>query len=90
VLYRYEVGALNLSSTKLPRPWSPWESSPLRKNRHGRTGNRTRDHEAGRINQYRRINHGHYGNLSLQGNVPMVEPEIEPRTSRSVVRNSNH
>jgi hypothetical protein len=29
VIYEYEVpgGALNLSSTKLPRPWSPWESS---------------------------------------------------------------
>jgi hypothetical protein len=34
---------LNLSSIKLPRPWSPWESSPSRKNPHGRTGNRTRD-----------------------------------------------
>jgi hypothetical protein len=45
VIYGYEVpgGALNLSSTELPRPWSPWESSPLRKNPHGRTGNRTRD-----------------------------------------------
>jgi hypothetical protein len=30
VIYEYEVpgGALNLSSTKLPRPWSPWGSSP--------------------------------------------------------------
>jgi hypothetical protein len=29
-VYEYGVpgGALNLSSTKLPRPWSPWESSP--------------------------------------------------------------
>jgi hypothetical protein len=28
VIHEYEVpgGALNLSSTKLPRPWSPWES----------------------------------------------------------------
>jgi hypothetical protein len=45
VLYEYEVtgGALNLSSTKLPRPWSPWESSPSKKNPNGRTGNRTRD-----------------------------------------------
>jgi hypothetical protein len=34
---------LNLSSTKLPRPWSPWKSSPIRKNPHGRNGNRTRD-----------------------------------------------
>jgi hypothetical protein len=34
---------LNLSSTKLPRPCSPWESSPSRKNPHGRSGNRTRD-----------------------------------------------
>ena len=24
-------GALNLNSTNLPRPWSPWESSPSRK-----------------------------------------------------------
>jgi hypothetical protein len=45
MIYEYEVpgGALNISSTKLPRPWSPWESSPSRKNPHGRTGNRTRD-----------------------------------------------
>jgi hypothetical protein len=34
---------LNLSSTKLPNPWSPWDSSPSRKNPHGRTGNRTGD-----------------------------------------------
>jgi hypothetical protein len=34
---------LNLSSTKLHRPWSPWESSPSRKNPHGRAENRTRD-----------------------------------------------
>jgi hypothetical protein len=45
VIYEYDVpgGALSLSSTKLPRPWSPWESSPSRKNPHDRTGNRTRD-----------------------------------------------
>jgi hypothetical protein len=45
VIYEYEVpgGALNLSCTKLPRPWSPRGSSPSRKNFHGRTGNRTRD-----------------------------------------------
>jgi hypothetical protein len=45
VIYEYEVpgGALNLSSTELPRPWSPWGSSLYRKNLHGRTGNRTRD-----------------------------------------------
>jgi hypothetical protein len=45
VIYEYEVtgGALDLSSTKLLRPWSPWESSPSRKNPHDRTGNRTRD-----------------------------------------------
>jgi hypothetical protein len=36
-------GALNLNSSKLPRPWSPWESSPSRGNPHGRTGNRIRD-----------------------------------------------
>jgi hypothetical protein len=30
IVYEYEVpgGALNLSHTKLPRLWSPWESSP--------------------------------------------------------------
>jgi hypothetical protein len=45
VIYGYEVpgGVLNLRSTKLPRPWSPWEYSPSRKNPHGWTGNRTRD-----------------------------------------------
>jgi hypothetical protein len=45
VIYEYEVPgrALNLSSTKLPRPWSPWGSSPWRKYSHGRTGKRTRD-----------------------------------------------
>jgi hypothetical protein len=32
-----------VSSTKLPRPWSPWESFPSRTNFHGRAGNRTRD-----------------------------------------------
>jgi hypothetical protein len=37
VIYEYEVpgGVLNLSSTELPRSWSPWESSPSRKNSHG-------------------------------------------------------
>jgi hypothetical protein len=34
---------LNPSSIKLPRLWSPWESSPSRKSPHGRVGNRTRD-----------------------------------------------
>jgi hypothetical protein len=45
VIYEYEVpgGALNLSSTKLLRPLSPWESSPSRINPHGRAGNRTLD-----------------------------------------------
>jgi hypothetical protein len=45
VIYEYGVpgGALNLSSTKLPRPWPPWESSPLRKNPQGRAGNETQD-----------------------------------------------
>jgi hypothetical protein len=34
VIYEYEEpgGGLNLRSTKLPRPRSPWESSPSRKN----------------------------------------------------------
>jgi hypothetical protein len=63
VIHEYEVpgGALNLSSTKLPRPRSPWESSPSSKNPHGRTRNQSRhlmissqklwplDHEAGRV-----------------------------------------
>jgi hypothetical protein len=45
VMYEYEVPGwvLNLSFTELPRPWSPWESSPSMKNPHGGTGNRTRD-----------------------------------------------
>jgi hypothetical protein len=45
VIYEYEVpgGVLNLSSTKLPWPWSPWVSSPSRKNPHDRTGNWTWD-----------------------------------------------
>jgi hypothetical protein len=45
VIYEYEVPewALNLSYTKLPRPLSPWESYPSKKNPHGRAGNRTRD-----------------------------------------------
>jgi hypothetical protein len=44
-IYEYKVpgGALNLNSTKLPRPWSPWESSFSRKNPHDWTGNQTRD-----------------------------------------------
>jgi hypothetical protein len=45
VIYEYEVTgrALNLNSTKLTRPWSPWGFSPSRKHPHGRTGNITRD-----------------------------------------------
>jgi hypothetical protein len=45
VIYEYEVprGSLNVSSTNLPRPWSPQGYSPSRKNPHGRTGNRTQD-----------------------------------------------
>jgi hypothetical protein len=33
VIYEYEVpgGALNLNSTKLPRPWSPWDLPLQRK-----------------------------------------------------------
>jgi hypothetical protein len=34
--------------------------------------------------------HGHHGNLSLQGKIPMIEPGIEPGTSCLVVRNSDH
>jgi hypothetical protein len=45
VIYEYEIsgGTLNLSFTNLPKPWSPWEPSPLRKNSHGSTGIRTWD-----------------------------------------------
>jgi hypothetical protein len=41
--FKNKFGSLrvNLSSTKLPRPWSPWESSPSRKNPHGGARNRT-------------------------------------------------
>jgi hypothetical protein len=44
-VYVYEVPGwgLNLSYSKLTRPWSPRESSPSRKNPYGRRGNRTRD-----------------------------------------------
>jgi hypothetical protein len=66
VIYEYEVPrrALNLSSNNLPRLWSPWKSSPSRKNSQGRAGNRARDlmtssqklwpldHEAGCVKQY--------------------------------------
>ena len=31
--------------------------------------------------------HGHHGDLSLPGKIPMVEPGIEPGTSWLVVRN---
>jgi hypothetical protein len=61
VIYECEVPgrALYLNSTKLSSPWSPWESSPSRKNPHCKTGNWTwelvissqelwpLDHEAG-------------------------------------------
>jgi hypothetical protein len=66
VIYGYEVpgGTLNICSSKLPRPWSPWGSSPSRKYPHCRNGNRTRDlminsrklwpldHEAGWLNNW--------------------------------------
>jgi hypothetical protein len=34
--------------------------------------------------------HGRHGDLPLQGKIPTADPEIEPGTSRSVVRNSDH
>ena len=34
--------------------------------------------------------HGHHGNFSLQGKIPMVEPGIEPGTSWLVVRDPDH
>jgi hypothetical protein len=45
VIQDYELPkrGLNLSSNKLPRQWSPWESSPLRKYPHDSTGNRTQN-----------------------------------------------
>jgi hypothetical protein len=44
-IYEYEVPrrALNLNYTKLPRPRSPWETSPSMKNPHSKAGNRTRE-----------------------------------------------
>jgi hypothetical protein len=36
------------------------------------------------------LDHGHHGNLPLQGEIPMVEPGIEPGISFLVVRNSDH
>jgi hypothetical protein len=60
---------LNLSSTKLPRPWSPWEPSTSRKYPHGRIRNRTRDLlisrqklwpldlEAGRMSRYKMLHY---------------------------------
>jgi hypothetical protein len=34
--------------------------------------------------------HGRYGDLPLQGKIPMAEPGIEPGTSQLVVRSSDH
>jgi hypothetical protein len=34
--------------------------------------------------------HGHYGDLPLQGKIPTAEPGIEPETSWLVVRSSDH
>jgi hypothetical protein len=34
--------------------------------------------------------HGRYGDLLLQGKIPMAEPGIEPGTSMLVVRSSDH
>jgi hypothetical protein len=34
--------------------------------------------------------HGHYGDLSLQGKIPTAEPGIEPRTSWLLIRSSDH
>jgi hypothetical protein len=34
--------------------------------------------------------HGHYGDLPLQGKIPTAEPGIKPGTSRLVVRSSDH
>jgi hypothetical protein len=34
--------------------------------------------------------HGHYGDLPLQGKIPTAEPGIEPGTSWLLVRSSDH
>jgi hypothetical protein len=34
--------------------------------------------------------HGHHGNFSLQGKIPMLELGIEPEATLSVVRNAGH
>jgi hypothetical protein len=34
--------------------------------------------------------HGRYGDLPLQGKIPMAEPGIEPGTSWLLVRSSDH
>jgi hypothetical protein len=42
------------------------------------------------LNYTRHPDHGHHGYLPLQGKIPMVELGMEPGTSWSVVRNSDH
>ena len=46
--------------------------------------------EALSLNLLTTQNHGHHGNLSLQGKIPMLEPGIKPRTSWLVVRDLDH
>jgi hypothetical protein len=94
VIYEYEVpgGALNLNSTKLPRPWSPRWSSPSRKNPHGRTGNGTRDlmissqklwpldHEAGQLHSCLSI---HFAS-DLTVSLSVIMAQVQSRNQLSV------
>jgi hypothetical protein len=43
-----------------------------------------------KLNSTNYPDHGHHGDLPLQGKIHMVEQGIEPETSESVVRNSDH
>jgi hypothetical protein len=42
------------------------------------------------LNSTSHPDHGHYGDLLLQREIPMAEPGIEPGTSWLVVRRSDH
>jgi hypothetical protein len=72
---------LNLSSIKLPRPWSPWESSPSRKIPMVEPGIEPRnlvissqklwplDHEAGQFSKTRKKSHIEFGKTSFKAAV---------------------
>jgi hypothetical protein len=46
--------------------------------------------EALNLNSMSYSDHGHYGDLPLQGKIPTAEPGIEPRTSWLIVRISDN